>query len=688
MTRGTKDAPRSSPVETSRPPDPAELPAGFLDNVGPGSDLGPEPPPYVAEPQGSSNHVAAEVKGASAPPRGQDETTEGRAGESRPTIKKPKAEPDPGSHLAPLPAAPALDAPPGIEDPPGAPLTTAPSPLGPSSDPAVEKSQAVGTLPATGSRPEESAPPTLPPPPTPTPTEGSPLPSASASTGQNPVARGDGSVPSTTPTAPTRESEPSYVLPADRLPLGRQSVGLTVEVVGPQFLNINQTAALKIVVKNTGAADAIGVVVRDEMPENLEYLSSQPEAHRIERLLSWNLGTVSAGSERIITLSVKPTKVGAFDHAATVSMVAGGRSRSLVREPKLKVEQTVNSGKILRGQPVEFKIAVSNPGDGPARKVLVQAQLSPGLRHESGEPNEQNLFEQTIDVIGPGERVVLATLVADTVLGGEQWGRIAVKSPDVLPGSADATNTQTVIVTEPKLTLAINGPKDRYTDTLGDYEIALENPGSAPARNVRVLVTLPVSGRLFTVPAGAQFDKQTRRLTWSRPRIEPGEKAVLSFQLRMGGIGLYQVAAETRAEGALLAKGTISTDVTGLADVDFDVTEKRRAVDVNGVTVYTIKVVNTGTKEATKLLLSAELSKNVEPIDTGGTDTKANWNKDDNKVIFPAIERLGPNKSVELAIRVKATKPGIATCRVFLLHDDLTEKLEDMAAFKVMPIRR
>ena len=101
-------------------------------------------------------------------------------------------------------------------------------------------------------------------------------------------------------------------------------------------------------------------------------------------------------------------------------MLAGGKSRTIVREPKLKVEQTATSGKVLKGQPVQFKIAISNPGDGPARNVVVQAKLSPGLKHESGEPNDQNLFEQTLDQIEPGQRVVLDAFVADTVLAGEQ----------------------------------------------------------------------------------------------------------------------------------------------------------------------------------------------------------------------------------------------------------------------------
>jgi hypothetical protein len=68
-------------------------------------------------------------------------------------------------------------------------------------------------------------------------------------------------------------------------------------------------------------------------------------------------------------------------------------------------------------------------------------------------------------------------------------------------------------------------------------------------------------------------------------------------------------------------------------------------------------------------------------------DIGANGNEKDT-VAFDPIDRLGPGKSIELGIKVKAIKPGIATCRVFLTHDDLSEKLDDVAAFKVPDTRR
>ena len=495
------------------------------------------------------------------------------------------------------------------------------------------------------------------------------------------------------PAAPTAASEDDakFLHDPDRLPLGPQSMGLSIQVISPPALNINKPASLKIVVKNTGAHEALGVVVRDVLPPGLTYEGSQPEARRLESILTWSLGPVPAGAERTIVVNVIPTQVGSFDHAATVSMMAGGRATTMVREPKLKVEQTSTSGKVLKGQPVQFRIAVSNPGDGPVRNVTVQAKLSAGLHHESSEPNDQNLFEQTIDVINPGERLELDTLVADTTIGGEQSCVVVVQSPDVVKGGPDAKSVKTVTIIEPKLSLTISGADKRYTETPATYDITLKNAGTAPAKNLKVQAVLPMGTRPMKTPPGASWNSQTRRLVWSRSQLGAGEDATLSFQVRLGGIGLYTFAADARAEGGLFEKGTTTTDVQGLADVQVEVSESRRVVDVGDDTIFKIVLTNKGSKEATKLGVSAKLSDTIEPEKIAGVEDSGKFAKqpDGYLCVYPLIDRLAPGTPRTLEIQVKATKAGIGSCHVYVTHSDPdAEKLEDHAAVKVTQPRQ
>ncbi|MGE5755003.1 MAG: hypothetical protein ACM35G_04695 [Planctomycetaceae bacterium] len=636
-----KGAPAALPDLPATPPEPGKGP-------GPPATGEELPPPEGPAPIGKQQAKESES------PAGRAVPSPRPAGESAApeAISRPKARLLTDEPIEALPPAPAM--------PPPAPR-----------DPKVEPAQAPGGIPkaapATASAPESD-----------------PLPPATGAPGVAPKPE----------TGASREDE-GFVLRPDQLHPGRQAIGLTVDVIAPPTLNINQSTSLKIVVKNTGTTDVRGVLVRDELPETLAFESSQPEAQRSGALLFWNLSTVPAGTERTILVRVKPTKVGAFDHAATVRMLAGGKSQTIVREPKLKVEQTATTGKVLKGQQVRFKIAIANPGDGPAHDVVVQARLSPGLRHESetGEPTDRDqLFEQTIPEIKAGERVELETLVADTVLGGPQTCLVVAQSPDVTAGSDDAKCVATVTVVEPKLRVAVAGPKSRYTDTLATYTITLENPGTSTARNVQVLATLPVSGQLASLPPGARWNRSTGRLSWAIPQIEPGEKekVTLSFQVKMGGVGFYQVDVETRAEGGLFEKGSCRTDVTGFADIVFDVSERRRTVDAGDETSFQIKIKNLGTKEATRLLVRAKVTPNLLVKETSGTDQNAHFRSpaERNEIVFPQIDRLGPGKELVLGIKVQAETPGLATCRVYLMYDDMEAEVDDVAYTRVTSINR
>ena len=280
--------------------------------------------------------------------------------------------------------------------------------------------------------------------------------------------------------------------------------------------------------------------------------------------------------------------------------------------------------------------------------------------------------------------------MADAVVGGLQQCTVTALSDDVEFEKDEAVNTKQIEVVEPKLKLAVNGPDQRYTDTVADYTITLENPGTAPARKVRVMATLPISGKLIKYPKDAQFDRTTSKLYWTIDQIDPGTKAQsLSFQVRMGGIGRYEVLAQAIGEGTLNSKERKATDVVGIADVDLVVSESKRVLDVDGKTTFQIRLRNYGTKDATHLLVTANLSPNLkfESWGSANQDVKVQQNPKENAVVFQGIDKLGPGKQIDLGIVVSVTspQPRLATCRVSVIHDDLPDnnKFEDMAAVKV-----
>jgi uncharacterized repeat protein (TIGR01451 family) len=507
------------------------------------------------------------------------------------------------------------------------------------------------------------------------------------------VMRTQGQVPPATPTPAVAPAESSGAA-VDRLPIGKQSVAVTVDVQAPASMNRNQEATFKLIVRNTGTSDALNVDIQDELPEGLEYVSSVPEMVRTAQThLSFRIPTLAAGSDKVISLRVKPTKTGPFDHTATVRFETGCRSHTRVLEPKLKVEVIANpsTGKVLKGQPVEFKVTITNLGDGPARNVAIQAKLTPGLRHEAGGKNDDPvLYELMLPELLAGHTEKLDTLVADAVIGGNQGCNVKATSTDVVFVPEDAEFTKTIEVVEPKLDLKIQGPDSRFTDTIADYEVILQNPGTAAARKIRVAATLPSKGRLVgKVPADARYDSTTRRLTWTIDQIEPGAKALsFPFHVRMGSIGRYEVVADAIGDSGLKGNDTKHTDVLGMPDVDLLVSESKRVVDVGGTTTFQIRLRNYGTKEATNLQVRANLSPNLE-VEKAGGPKDIEIKKDKNQVIFEQIPKLGPGKEMILwtTVKVLGPQPKLATCKVVIAHDDLTDTYEDMAGVKITTAR-
>jgi uncharacterized repeat protein (TIGR01451 family) len=644
----TKPGPKKAPAPAPKPAEPPPIiePEPRPTDSTTGSTISTTPPPLPGDPDSSSGQPSA--------------PTEGRTGTSTAPATTPGVpvdatppEPSAASLLAEPPSpTPAVDAPaaPTVDRRTSRGITTAPplTPTPPSNRPDRPLRDDVQQVQAPGS-------PIL---------DGNPnLPAA------RPAAGGAGAV-----ATPAAQGDP-YLPSPDRLPMGSHAVGLTIDVRAPATANLKKETVFKIVVKNTGGSDAMGVVVRDQLPEELKFLGSKPDPVLTTPALTWQLGTVPAGGEKVITLNVEPQKPGIWDHAATVTAMGGSRSRIQVKQPRFRVDQSVGSSKeVLKGDQVQFNINVANVGDGPARDVVVRAELSPGLKHEQGQLLElpfKKAFGKTS--LGPNESVPL-TLVVDAVASGEQWCKVTATSRDVVPDAPESQNTQTVNVSAADVKLTLRGSTKRPAETLARYTLIVENSGNAPARNVRAAAWVPFGCRLED-DGKAEWKAQIRRLLWTVGQLEPGDKKEFNFLIRLGKPQSYQVDAVAEGFSSSLKlrdEKKLDVQAIGTPRVQYTVTERRQALDVGDETAFVIRVQNQGLSEARNLLFSFELSDQLQFVE-GRADSgpQPQFDAANKRWKFPVIEQLGAKEQAELTIRAKATKAGHATCNIFLTYEGL-----------------
>jgi uncharacterized repeat protein (TIGR01451 family) len=323
---------------------------------------------------------------------------------------------------------------------------------------------------------------------------------------------------------------------------------------------------------------------------------------------------------------------------------------------------------VLKGEQVTYDFTIINDGDGPARSVELHGELSAGLKFSQGNILEYRMADDGKTELAPNETMRLKPLTVIASGIGAQTFNVKLTSPD-LAGEPPAA-TKTVDIVAPVIQLTLSGPQKRYTDTMGEYTLKIENVGTAPAADVRLSASL-VGDVVAYRATGGTFDTATRRYIWTFPMLEPGKSQEQAFRVRYGSLGVVQINAEVLARGGLKEVKSLSTSVDGNALVELVVTEDLRVLDVNQMTDFKIKLRNTGTKEATNIQVNADLTQNLAAVQTAGTDLNASADPTGTKIVFPPLERLAPGTEVVLGIRARAKAPGLASARVFLGHQDL-----------------
>ena len=401
------------------------------------------------------------------------------------------------------------------------------------------------------------------------------------------------------------DSADSFALKPDRLAIGKQQVRLSVEVRAASVINLGKETPIRIVVTNDGSTDAYGVSVTYQLPDSLQFVSSEVPPIQLPtnpQIYTWNKAMMAAGGEWSIGLKVVAKDTKGCEHVASVMARAGSKANTTIQEPKLKVD-ALATARILKGGQANVEITIRNDGTGPAHDVNVQVRLSDGLRL-----GEDDVVEQTIDVIEPGKSRTLDSLRLDTVAKGQQKCDIAVSSPDV-NFVADAHRiTRTVEVTSPELDVALAAQDKRYTGQAIDYKLSVKNTGTAPARAVLVSVALPQEGGKLRgqAPDKASWSPKDRKLFWKVPQLAPNESFESRFVYDTSTPRLYRCTAEAVA-GPLRASKQTVTDVTGIADLDLKVSQTDRVIDVGKTTYYDFVIKNVGTKEATQIACSGKL---------------------------------------------------------------------------------
>lgn len=439
---------------------------------------------------------------------------------------------------------------------------------------------------------------------------------------------------------------------------GQQVPTLLIHKVAPEEIQVGRPAIFEIRVRNTGTMPAHGVEVYDSVPKGTRLMATTPlHSTGPQGALVWQLGTLDPGAEGTVSVQLEPLAEGEIGSVASVRFSAEASASTIATKPQLTVE-VVAADSVMIGNEIALDIRISNTGSGVATNVIMEEVVPDLFDHVKGAA-----LEYEIGDLQPGEtREVPLTLSA--VRAGIATNVLNVRADGNL--FDDARNEIQVVA--PAIAVEIQGPKRRFLDREATYEISINNPGTATAREIELVTFLPPGMEFVGANNQGQFDAATRAVYWLLEELPPTETGTVTLTAVPTEAGVQKLRVEGTAQQGLSDQQEREIVVEGVAAILFQVVDVEDPIEAGGETAYEVRVVNQGSKAATNVTVEAILPAEMKPL---AADGPTRYSLDGQRVLFEPLPRLAPKADTTYLVRVQALKSGDLRLMVRLRTDDM-----------------
>ena len=450
--------------------------------------------------------------------------------------------------------------------------------------------------------------------------------------------------------------------PGERLLEGLQNPSISVEKLAPPEIQVGKKCTFAIRVQNTGQRTAQNVKIHDEVPLGTQLLGTAPRATAQGSNLIWDLGTLSAGEQRTVEMELIPTEEGELGSVATVTFATQASAKAVSTRPELALHLSCGAPKVLVGEQQHIQIEISNPGSGDASGVILLATLPPGVSHPAGPA-----LELEIGTLPSGQ-----SRRFDLALGAEQAGSVE----NIMTARADA-NLQVRASCEfeviaPQLQVRVKGPEKRFLERPATYQVDVENPGTAPARNVQLVTHLPKGLQFVKANNLGEYHAATHSVHWSLSELPANQQGTVELVALPVEAGDHTLQIDAQSDQGLADHTEKLVHVEGLAALMFEVVDTQDPIEVGGETFYEIRVTNQGSKPAADVQVIARMPAGIRAVSAEG-ETGHKIGAD--RVEFAPLARLDPKAVVIYRIGVQGLQPGDQRVRVQITTDEIRQPI-------------
>ena len=243
-------------------------------------------------------------------------------------------------------------------------------------------------------------------------------------------------------------SNPNCVLLTKDVTKQWQATKLGLTKVGPEQIALLAQATYDIKVNNSGDLTATSVVLTDEIPAGMRYVSSDPAGTVAGTKVSWNVGSLNKADSRSFKLVLQGTQAGLWTNTvvATSKEVGTATAQATTRvlpAPEVTISKTGPSG-IFTGFTRSYTLTVTNTGAVALNDVVVTDYLPENLSYKSSVPagtvaGSQISWNLGTLNIGQTKEIVV-------ILGGVKSGTAVNRATVTTREGVTATDSLTITV--------------------------------------------------------------------------------------------------------------------------------------------------------------------------------------------------------------------------------------------------
>lgn len=462
---------------------------------------------------------------------------------------------------------------------------------------------------------------------------------------------GGTSVPSAgSPSAPSRIASSGMAVPP---------AVVSIEVVEPGQLLLGRSFTHEIVVRNMGGRTIAELHIEEPLPVDVRVLKADPPALKRDTRLTWELRRLEPGGERRLTVELEPSHPGDLDLRPLVSFQTGNGLHTRVVRPPFSLEISADRVRVMRGEPIRFRIQLANHGDVPIRNVKIYDMLPPELHHPSGPKLGIERFGDLL----PGESRTI-DLETSAVASGAIRNEILAQADQGVEAKAGVD----VVVSEPNLVLKIAGPTQTVTQRELDFQLEVANPSALTAKNVRLVQALPPSFEIVS-SNGASLDNNQHALVWSLTDLGAGQRHRVTFRIKAGDGGDWPMTAAVFSQNfsEAVIKHTLHAEAAPSLKLEIHAREERLSVGAD--TIVFMHIFNKGDAPCAGVRLTVTLPDSVAPFKAEGPSSEQ---IEKQQVRFAPLAKLEAHGDVVYRLHIRGRRVGNGPIRVELMAEKQT----------------